>query len=230
MYARVCVCVCVCVPIDCLSSLPSRSHWFSAVFPNSSTPGLSWANDTSTSCWATDAAERNGNYYFYLSAGSERVAVVTSTSPHGPWHDPIGKPLLSGGDSCVSPSSSLTNDALLRRVLGLFIDTVLSIHVIRVSVNMRPLCMLPLKSAAAWLIWRLDNLPPVEGPMNEGHIHKGSCAVKETPPLTRRTFDDEGSSTFPDITSNSDRWLSKNSFLILFVCVYAPGCNERRPG
>ena len=74
------------------------------MFPNGSTPGLEWANDTANSCWATDAAARGGHYYFYLSAGPERVGVVTATSPHGPWRDPIGKPLLSGGNSYDPPT------------------------------------------------------------------------------------------------------------------------------
>jgi len=46
------------------------------------------------SCWATDAASRNGKYYFYFSMGRTNVGVVVSDSPTGPWKDPLGKALL----------------------------------------------------------------------------------------------------------------------------------------
>jgi hypothetical protein len=46
-------------------------------------------------CWATDAAYRNGKYYFYFSEGNEQTGVVVGDSPIGPWKDPLGKPLLN---------------------------------------------------------------------------------------------------------------------------------------
>lgn len=46
-------------------------------------------------CWATDAAERNGKYFFYFSAGNEQTGVVVGDTPIGPWRDPLGKPLLA---------------------------------------------------------------------------------------------------------------------------------------
>ncbi|GAA4814673.1 family 43 glycosylhydrolase [Litoribaculum gwangyangense] len=46
-------------------------------------------------CWATDAAYRNGNYYFYFSEGNEQTGVVVGETPVGPWKDILGKPLLS---------------------------------------------------------------------------------------------------------------------------------------
>lgn len=48
-------------------------------------------------CWATDAAKRNGHYYFYFSAGPKQIGVVTAESPSGPWRDPLGKPLIAEG-------------------------------------------------------------------------------------------------------------------------------------
>ena len=47
-----------------------------------------------TDCWATDAATRNGQFYFYFSAGPRQVGVVTGPTPAGPWRDPLGKPLI----------------------------------------------------------------------------------------------------------------------------------------
>ncbi len=45
-------------------------------------------------CWATDAAFRNGKYYWYFSEGNEQAGVVVGETPVGPWKDPLGKPLL----------------------------------------------------------------------------------------------------------------------------------------
>ena len=47
------------------------------------------------SAWATDAAYRNGKYYWYFSEGNEQTGVVVAGSPVGPWSDPLGKPLLA---------------------------------------------------------------------------------------------------------------------------------------
>lgn len=52
-------------------------------------------------CWATDAAYRNGKYYWYFSEGNQQAGVVVGDSPTGPWKDPLGKPLL---DSALTPT------------------------------------------------------------------------------------------------------------------------------
>lgn len=49
------------------------------------------------SCWATDAAERDGRFFWYFSEGPRRTGVVVSDSPGGPWSDPLGRPLLDEG-------------------------------------------------------------------------------------------------------------------------------------
>ncbi|GAL89793.1 family 43 glycosylhydrolase [Jejuia pallidilutea] len=46
-------------------------------------------------CWATDAAYRNGKYYWYFSEGNEQTGVVVGDTPVGPWKDVLGKPLLN---------------------------------------------------------------------------------------------------------------------------------------
>jgi arabinoxylan arabinofuranohydrolase len=48
----------------------------------------------SDSCWATDAAERNGKYFFYFSNGMRDTGVAVSDYPGGPFRDALGKPLL----------------------------------------------------------------------------------------------------------------------------------------
>ena len=47
------------------------------------------------SAWATDAAYRNGKYYWYFSELNEQTGVVVGDSPVGPWEDPLGKPFLA---------------------------------------------------------------------------------------------------------------------------------------
>jgi arabinoxylan arabinofuranohydrolase len=47
------------------------------------------------SAWATDAAYRNGKYYWYFSELNEQTGVVVGDSPVGPWKDPLGKPFLA---------------------------------------------------------------------------------------------------------------------------------------
>lgn len=48
-------------------------------------------------CWATDAAYRDGKYYFYFSEQNRQTGVVVGDSPIGPWKDVLGKPLLPAG-------------------------------------------------------------------------------------------------------------------------------------
>lgn len=49
-------------------------------------------------CYATDAAERNGKYYFYYSRAQSCTGVaVSENGPAGPYIDPLGKPLLPAG-------------------------------------------------------------------------------------------------------------------------------------
>jgi arabinoxylan arabinofuranohydrolase len=47
-------------------------------------------------CWATDGAQKNGSFYFYISMGPTEIGVVRSTStPVGPWENVIGTPLVN---------------------------------------------------------------------------------------------------------------------------------------
>lgn len=52
-------------------------------------------------CWATDAAEKDGKYYFYFSEANTQTGVVVGNTPVGPWKDILGKPLL---DSTLTPT------------------------------------------------------------------------------------------------------------------------------
>jgi hypothetical protein len=60
-------------------------------------PEQTYFGGPSTQCWATDAARRDGKYYFYFSMGPEEIGVVEGNSPAGPWHDPLGHALIAKG-------------------------------------------------------------------------------------------------------------------------------------
>ena len=48
----------------------------------------------STNCWAPDAVEKNGKYYFYFSNKNINTGVMVADSPTGPYNDALGKPML----------------------------------------------------------------------------------------------------------------------------------------
>lgn len=52
----------------------------------------SWAKEAA---WAPDCIERNGRYYLYYPTDKKHIGVAVSDSPTGPFHDPIGRPLIS---------------------------------------------------------------------------------------------------------------------------------------
>lgn len=45
--------------------------------------------------WAPDCVERNGKYYLYYPTDQRHIGVAVADSPLGPFHDAIGKPLIS---------------------------------------------------------------------------------------------------------------------------------------
>lgn len=57
-------------------------------------PADTYIGEGFTGAWATDAAYRNGKYYWYFSERNEQTGVVVGNSPVGPWQDPLGEPLL----------------------------------------------------------------------------------------------------------------------------------------
>lgn len=71
-------------------------------------PNFLWTpSDLANEHWATDGAQRNGRFYWYVSVGGRTVGVVRSETPTGPWEDPLGKPLLPPelGDRLVPPTN-----------------------------------------------------------------------------------------------------------------------------
>ena len=70
-------------------------------------------------CWATDASERNGNYYWYFSEGSQRTGVVVSDTPVGPWRDPLGKPMITT-ESAYDPALLIDDNGTPYIVFGVW--------------------------------------------------------------------------------------------------------------
>lgn len=50
----------------------------------------------SDACWAVDAIEKDGKYFYYFSNGNTQTGVAVSDEPGGPFKDALGKPLLDG--------------------------------------------------------------------------------------------------------------------------------------
>lgn len=46
-------------------------------------------------CWAVDAAQRNGRYYYYFSNGNVDIGAAVSDNPGGPFADALGRPLIA---------------------------------------------------------------------------------------------------------------------------------------
>lgn len=53
---------------------------------------VDWA---SKNAWAPDCAYKNGKYYFYYPTDKDYIGVAVAERPTGPFHDPLGKPLIS---------------------------------------------------------------------------------------------------------------------------------------
>mmetsp|Transcript_137590 Transcript_137590/g.252360 ORF Transcript_137590/g.252360 Transcript_137590/m.252360 type:complete len:484 (-) Transcript_137590:33-1484(-) len=69
--------------------------------------------------WATDAAERNGMYYWYISVGGANIAVATAPTPVGPWSDPLGKFMLNNSlGSRLKPPTNIRDPGVLHDTDG----------------------------------------------------------------------------------------------------------------
>lgn len=53
----------------------------------------------SSECWAVDAQERDGRYYYYFSHGTHSIGVAVSGDPGKGFADRLGRPLLDAGSS-----------------------------------------------------------------------------------------------------------------------------------
>lgn len=58
-------------------------------------PKDNYMDDNSIGCWASDAATRNGKFYFYFSDQKRGIGAMSANHPTGPYVDTLGKPLVS---------------------------------------------------------------------------------------------------------------------------------------
>eukprot|EP00035_Acanthoeca_spectabilis_P038622 m.54794 g.54794 ORF g.54794 m.54794 type:complete len:496 (-) comp9215_c0_seq1:346-1833(-) len=129
----------------CWSS-PDLVSWSlsSVIQPNVTLP---WSTEGERNeCWATDAAFTNNKFYFYLSVGPSEVAVVVADAVTGPWHDPLGYPLLNNtlGSSLV-PKTTFRDPCVFEDDDGTFyiIAGVFNYYVTRLNPDMISLAEKP---------------------------------------------------------------------------------------
>ena len=73
---------------------------------------VAWATDhpwaRANSAWAAECVARNGRFYLYTTAGKRdgrmAIGVLTSSSPTGPFTDPLGHPLVDHCNGDIDPS------------------------------------------------------------------------------------------------------------------------------
>jgi hypothetical protein len=120
-------------------------------------PEQTYFKKPSTQCWATDAARRNGKYFFYFSMGPEEVGVMVGSSPSGPWRDPLGHPLVAKGSvktEARDPGILQEADGTSYIVFGTF-----DYYIARLNEDMVSLAEEP----------RLIQIANPEGPYGKGH-------------------------------------------------------------
>jgi len=77
---------------------------------------FSWAE--SGDAYAGQAIERDGKYYWYISTNWSGIGVAVADRPEGPYHDALGKPLLTNKDcfasshswACIDPTVWIDDD------------------------------------------------------------------------------------------------------------------------
>ncbi|MBO4820269.1 MAG: family 43 glycosylhydrolase [Prevotella sp.] len=83
-----------------LYSTVDMVNWTYRGTPITSETFSSWAKQDND-CWASQCIERNGEWYWYVTAtvkngGYPGIGVAVADSPAGPYHDPIKKPVVKG--------------------------------------------------------------------------------------------------------------------------------------
>jgi len=58
-------------------------------------PAETYMGEGSTDCWAGDAAERDGRFFFYFSDNTRGIGVMSADRPEGPYRDVLGSPLVA---------------------------------------------------------------------------------------------------------------------------------------
>ena len=125
-------------------------------------------------CWATDAVEKDGRYYWAFSevdtdAGLHQIGMVVGETPTGPWKDVAGRPVLADGivdTSVYDPCFFTADDGTVYLLFGVW-----DYYIVAMAEDM---------SAPAGAPRRLEIINP-EGPYGKGktddkvflHTHNG---------------------------------------------------------
>jgi arabinoxylan arabinofuranohydrolase len=88
--------------VVCVSSSDMK-NWTDHGVVFSAEKDTKWAKKT----WAPTAIERDGKVFLYYGNGGGNIGVVCSTSPTGPFIDPIGKYLIDGNTPGVKPAEHM---------------------------------------------------------------------------------------------------------------------------
>ncbi len=83
-----------------LYSTVDMANWTYRGTPMTGETFSKWAK-TDNDCWASQCIERNGKWYWYVTATIKGeaypgIGVAVADNPAGPYKDPIGKPLVKG--------------------------------------------------------------------------------------------------------------------------------------
>lgn len=112
------------------------------------------------SCWAVDVAHVGDKTYFYFSEKNQATGVLVGDSPTGPWHDPLGKALVTKADlpegaehNPYDPGVFIADDGTAYLVVG-----VLDFYLLKLNDNMVSFDSDPVK---------LEIIDP-EGPYGKG--------------------------------------------------------------
>lgn len=79
-----------------------------------STATFGWAKQ-GDNAWASQAVERNGKWYWYVCAEDTAkhlhgIGVAVADRPEGPYHDPLGRPLVPGSWGFIDPTVFIDDD------------------------------------------------------------------------------------------------------------------------
>jgi len=69
---------------------------------------FSWTGNNGA--WAPQTIYRSGKFFLYCPIHMKGIGVLVSDSPFGPFTDPLGKPLVSGGSGDIDPTVFIDDD------------------------------------------------------------------------------------------------------------------------
>jgi len=73
-----------------------------------STKSFKWAS--ANGAWASQCIYRNGKFYYYCAMNQKGIGVLVSSSPYGPFTDPLGKALIYHSGSDIDPTVFIDDD------------------------------------------------------------------------------------------------------------------------